>query len=118
MKIAEKLPQELVDNIRARLTSDIVANNAEIMRKVRDGISIQTQIDATEAQMNTLFNNVNKSNKYFWPALVSPGSVLTARPASYSHGSYEEMELKLQYSYEAWEETPGAIDWVRQKLNR
>lgn len=29
MKIAEKLPQELVDNIRAHLTSDIVANNAE-----------------------------------------------------------------------------------------
>lgn len=118
MKIAEKLPQELIDDIRAHLTGDIVGNNAEIMRKVRDGISIQPHIDAIEAQMNGLFIKVNESNKYFWPALVNPGSALTARPGAYSMGSYEEMQLKLQYSYEAWEETPGAIEWVRQKLKK
>ncbi|PIA94688.1 hypothetical protein CB0940_08057 [Cercospora beticola] len=118
MKIAEKLPQELLDDIRAHLTGDIVGNNAEIMQKVRDGISIQLHIDGIEAQMNTLFNNVNKSNKYFWPALVKLGLALTARPTSYSHRSYKELELKLQYSYEAWEETPRAIEWVRQKLKK
>lgn len=116
VKIAEQLPQELIDNVRQHLTSEIVARNDGLMQQVRDGVSVQPWVDNVESQMDRMFSSVHESNKHFWSALIDPCAALTARPESYSMGSREEMQLKLQYSYEAWEETPGAIDWVRKKL--
>lgn len=66
--------------------------------------------------MNTLFEDFTKSNSHFWKAIVNPGANLTARPEAYGMGSQDEMQLMLQFNYEAWEETPGAVAWVEDKL--
>lgn len=115
--ITARLPQELVDNIREHLVSEIVSNNTDIMEDVRNGVSIKPHISNVESQLNTLFDAVRNANKHFWPALVDrSASDLDARPAYTSVGGIEEMQVELQHSYAAWEETPGAIEWVRGHL--
>ncbi|KXT13518.1 hypothetical protein AC579_4174 [Pseudocercospora musae] len=76
------------------------------LRKIKTKEAVQVALDQAAKQ----------NNKHFWPAIVDPGCALTARPETYSMGSKEEMELMLQYLYEAWEETPGAVEWVKRRL--
>lgn len=69
-------------------------------------------------QFKDLYAAVKSSNKHFWPALLNPGKHLTARPEAYSHGSLAQMQLVLQYSYDAWTETPGAVDVIRELFRK
>ncbi|SMQ52668.1 unnamed protein product [Zymoseptoria tritici ST99CH_1A5] len=115
-EVTEQLPQELVDNIRKHLISDIVAGHAGLMQDVRDGVFIKAYIENIESQMNAMFDVIHKANKHFWPAMVNPGSHLTARPEYTGQGSVMEMQVELQNAYPAWKQTPGAIDWIEAKL--
>jgi len=108
--LGEKVAQELLDNIRGQLVSSIVARNKDIMQS-EDQTAI---IQKLESQVEKLYQAVNKSNKYFWPALLRPGRHLTARAQMYSDGTPEHMELVLQYSYASWVETPGVIDMIKE----
>lgn len=111
--IATKLPQELLDNVRKHLVSDVVAGNTKIMQDVRNGVSIKPHIDNIEAQMTTMFDAVHEANSYFWDALVERDpDDLEASPEYMSAGTIEEMQVELRHAHLAWEETPGAIDWV------
>ncbi|KAK9234680.1 hypothetical protein V1525DRAFT_412346 [Lipomyces kononenkoae] len=106
-------PREILDNIRGKLVSTIVAGNKEIM----DSNDQRLAIERLESQVAQWYNVVKESNRYFWPALIRPGNNLTARPQYYGHGTPEEMRLVLQYSYESWLETPGAIDLIREQMD-
>lgn len=108
--LGEKVPQELLDSIRGQLVSSIVAGNKDIMQNQDQTVLIKK----LESQVEELFKAVNTSNKYFWPALLRPGSNLNARPQMYSKGTVEHMQLVLQYSYASWVETPGAIDMIKE----
>lgn len=115
--ITAQLPQELVDNIRGHLVSDIVGSNTKIVEDVRNGVSIQAPIDNIESQLATMFDTVEDANSHFWSALVIRDRFdLDATPAYTSAGGVEEMQVELQNCHAAWEETPGAIDWVSAKL--
>ncbi|RFU26167.1 hypothetical protein B7463_g10180, partial [Scytalidium lignicola] len=108
------LPQEILDNIRAKLVSTIVTGNKEIMDSNDQGPAIEK----LESQVAQLYKAVEKTNKHFWPALIRPGNNLKARPSYFSHGTPEEMQLVLQYSYDSWLETPGAIDLIREQVGK
>ena len=112
--VGEKLPQELLDNIRDQLVSTIFAKNKDIM-KSRDQSAL---IEKMESQVRKLYTAIKRENGYFWSALLQPGAHLTARPGAYSHGSQAQMQLVLQYSYDSWVETPGAIDVVRNLVKK
>ena len=89
--LGEKVPQELLDNIRGQLVSSIVARNKDIMQ-AEDQTAL---IKKLEFQVKELFQAVDKSNKFFCPALLRPGKHLTARPQMYSSGTVEHMQLVL-----------------------
>ena len=104
--MGEKLSQEALDNITV---STIFAKNKDIMES--EGQS--ALIEKLESQVKKLYTAVKRENEYFWPALLRPGAHLTARPVAYGHGTPQQMQLVLQYNYDSWVETPGAIDVVR-----
>lgn len=104
-------PQEILDNIRESLVSSIVASSKEIMESNDQGPAIKR----LESQIEKLYKGVQKLNKHFWPALIRPGNNLSARPDLLSEGTPQEMQLVLQYSYDSWVETPGAIDLIRKQ---
>ncbi|OBT81374.1 hypothetical protein VE02_09963 [Pseudogymnoascus sp. 03VT05] len=107
--IGQKLPQEVLDNIRYQMASNIISQRRDII----ESDNLDPLIDDFQTQVSDMYNAVDKSNRYFWPALLRPGDNLIARPGAYSRGSKEEMQLKLLYSYNSWAETPGAIDYIR-----
>lgn len=107
-----KLPQELIDKVREQLVSNPVRNNKDILHSD----DLTPRIKEIETQVDQLYDYVKRQNKFFWPALVDPLPHLGQKPEYYSFGNEAEMQLILNYSYLAWEETPGAIDAIRQKM--
>ena len=108
--IGEKVPQEIIDGIRTQLvTGTVIARHI----KVTDIDSQKSVIQKLEGQIKDLYTAIDARNKHFWPALLNPGANLAARPSAYSHGTGSEMQLVLKYNYDAWSETPGAIDVIR-----
>lgn len=109
--IGEKVPSEILDSIQRHIVqSPIISSN----RKLMERCDHSDDIEVLECQIDDLFMAVQMANPFFWRRLVNPGRHLTARPAAYSKGSVEEMQLVLQYSYDAWIETPGAIDMIEE----
>jgi hypothetical protein len=91
---------------RVKLTSSIVE---KIVEKELD----TSTIEKLEGQVKQLTRRVWETNKYILPACEYPGRHLVAQPPYYSPGSEEEMESVLKYCWNAWEETPGAWEYLK-----
>lgn len=109
--VGRKVPQELLDRIGEHLIGphltsrrDVIESDEKRPQLIRD----------VRAQIRGMYQVVNRANKYFWPALLKPGSNLTARPEYTGDGDPGQMQLALQHSYDAWIETPGALEEIRQ----
>jgi hypothetical protein len=113
---ADKVSAELLNGIRSHMLSLAAQNNATLVRDVENGRDVKGHIYQLEQQVETLFDNPNDANRYYWAAVVEPGSHLTARPPHYSAGTISEMQLALAQTYDAWAETPSAIEWVKSKV--
>lgn len=107
------LPQEIRDNIKNHIPkSSVIASSSELM-----GLENYTfEIARVARQVNQLYEWVKKANKYYWPAILEPGRHLTARPGTRGPGSVEEMQLKLQFSYDSWNEAPETIEVIKSEL--
>ena len=114
--IGEKVPLELFNSIQDNLISAAVASNEIVLKNTKDGNSLSHHIDTIESQINEVFDRADNANEHLWPALIEPGHHLSARPQAYSLGTVEEMQLTLRYNYRSWIETPGAINFVKAKL--
>ena len=116
--VGEKVPQEILDSIREQLVSPIVGRNTKLQQAVREGKSLTPYIKKIDSQIDELFRAIQSGNKHFWPTLLDPGTNLSARPDHYSSGTPQEMQLALRYNYQAWVETPGAVEVISAKLLR
>lgn len=110
--IGQKVPREIFDNICSHMVGNIVAQRQDIM----DGENLDQLIKDLQEQVLHMYQAVEKENKYFWPALLEPGSNMWTRPESFTIGSEEEMQLVLQYSYVSWAESPGAIFYISKLM--
>ncbi|KAJ5707194.1 hypothetical protein N7488_006995 [Penicillium malachiteum] len=112
--VGPKVPREILNLIQNTIPeSPLVRENRMIMGgEDQDRL---TYIERLKGQIDQLYEKTDNANPYFWPHLLNPGHHLNDRPASYSMGSVEEMTLALQWTYAAWTETPGAIDFIKAK---
>lgn len=113
--LGDRVPPEIVGNIQRYVPqSTIISSNITTMYHT-DHDSL---IEELSSQVELLYTAVDRANDTFWLALVNPENEdhLNARPDSYSHGSEEEMQLNLQYSINAWLETPGAMDFITETV--
>jgi hypothetical protein len=108
---SNKLPAEIVDQIRSDLLKGGVVGDL----KGREPAQLITDLSS---QIEQLIMTVKKANKHFWPALLDPGRHINARPEAYIRGSVEEMQIKLHYSADAWQENPDALAYIRNKAGR
>lgn len=104
------VPREILDTIQRYSFISLVASESKIIE--RDDQTMH--IIRLRSQTRKLYRTVNKANPHFWPALLEPGDHLKARPTSYGRGDKGQMQLVLQYNYNAWSETPGAIGIIRE----
>lgn len=112
----DKVPAELLDAIRSHMLNPVAHNNATLMRDVENGRDIDGHIGQLQRQLDALFYTLQYFNEHYWAAVVEPGSHLTAHPPHYSLGSVSEMQLALGQTYDAWAETPGAIEAIKRNL--
>jgi hypothetical protein len=99
------VPRELLDTIQQHSANTVIASNPTILER-----EDQTpHIAKLQEQVQVLYAAIHKANPHFWPALLKPGDNLTQRPNLYGFGDKGQMQLVLQYNYNAWAETPGAI---------
>ena len=70
-------------------------------------------IKILKSHVHTLYSAIGQANTHFWGALIDPGSRLDERPDCYAMGSEEETVLVLKYSYDAWKESPGAVEVIK-----
>lgn len=114
--LACKLPQEILDYIRERhVATEIVAANQEVLRDVRNGKDAESlYMRPLEQQLSEMFHAIRRKSAEFWPAIVR-GQSLEDR---FEDQSDEEWILVVAVSSgrEAWDETPGAIEWVKEQL--
>ena len=106
--IGHKVPPEILDNICSQMVGYIVFKRKDIMK----GENLDSMIEKLEGDVLRMYLDVEMSNRHFWPALLRPGLNLSVRPKVFSPGGVEEMQLGLQHTYDAWAESPGAIDYI------
>jgi len=94
-------PQRYVSGITARHHERFAHASAEIS-------------DMLKLQVMNMYVGVWFSNELFWPALLSPDEDLRIRPNMGWKGSKQEMQISLQQTYNAWVESPGAIEVMRE----
>ncbi|KAF1984134.1 hypothetical protein K402DRAFT_150694 [Aulographum hederae CBS 113979] len=108
--VGAKMPQELVDNTQHFLqrTNIIRGNQTIIGSKDHTGL-----ISKLEAQVHTVMKGVERQNKFYLPALLAAELHLGQKPEYFSRGNVEEMQISLNYTYDAWKETPGALEMLK-----
>lgn len=113
----KQIPREILDNVQNQLLGETITRNPLSKDLMTKKDVLEETVNDLRMQIIQLYEAVSNANPHFWPALVEPGRHLTARMEAYSRGSVQEMQLFLQYSYDSWAETPGAIDIIEQLKN-
>jgi len=73
--------------------------------------------DFLQGQIVGMVVGITVANEHFWPVLLSPSDNLTVRPHGYTRGSKQEMQIVLQHCYNAWFESEGSFEVVREVLS-
>lgn len=110
------IPPEIFDTIRSHVPrSPIVSQNRALLQRYDHTADIRE----LEAQVSQLYAHIHKANPHCWGILLYPGFLLEKeeRPGAYSPGSFEEAQLMLGHSYDAWAETPGALAIIKAKYD-
>jgi hypothetical protein len=102
--VKEKVPQEVLDNIRTKLASPIIAGNRQIIERGDHSADIAR----LKSQISALVARLKRNNEHFWPMLLDPGAALKTKPTYYSMGTREESIIAVQQSFDSWDKTPGA----------
>ncbi|KAF2826190.1 hypothetical protein CC86DRAFT_394240 [Ophiobolus disseminans] len=107
------VPREILDNIQEYSTITDTTGLSRMLEREDQ----RRLIAKVKKQVNDLYAAVEKINRHFWPALIEPGDNLRVQPTRYTYGDEAQMQLVLQYNYNSWAETPGAIG-VIEELSR
>ena len=108
--IGDKVPPEVLSNIRLHLvTTNIISNNTAMMHSYDHGHLIHELKD----QVRHLYTAVQRDNPLCWPALLRPEQHQAVDISARNWELGDEVAWLLPNFYDSWAETPGAIDFIR-----
>ena len=116
LKFVRDLPNlsEAREGVRFQpATETVVAENERLISAAENQA---IGIEMLEQQIEQLHEAVDDMNRYLWNGFLWPANFLDyePEPGSYDHGSVLEMRVLVQHFYDAWMETPGALDKIRE----
>lgn len=111
-EVGTRLPREILDNILQFSVGSIVGRNRRILEQADHTPRIQN----LKVQVKRFFDYVHKTNSDFWPALLRLGLLRTQKLIHPPSGDWGRFQIKTQYYYTAWAETPGAIEVIKSLL--
>lgn len=92
------------------LKNSTIARNPNVAVLSPYGTSLE--LDNIKGQIRQLYDAVHNANPHFWAELIDPDEKLSAAPAVYSSGSKEEMQTTIMWTWQAWNETFGALEII------
>ena len=107
--LSRKVPEDIIHCIQMDSVQGTVL---ERRKDVWQNRSLRAAIKTTQRHINELYGAMNRNNKDFWPALLDPEEHLKAKITEHPHGTLQKMQHALQQSYDAWLETPYALDFI------
>lgn len=110
------IPREVFDAVRPHLPRSPIITQDKAMLERDDHTA---EIHNLEEQVRQLYSHIHKQNPYCWRLLLYPGSFLEKdeKPGMFSPGSFEEAQIMLGHSDDAWAETPGARAIIKAKYD-
>lgn len=111
--VARRLPREVLDQIRSFLPqSTAVTGNRHVM-ELRDYTGLVS--DLTH-QIDCLYSVVKRMSDRFWPVMLDHYDHFEGRFRVHDRIGAAECPGGLRNSYDSWIETPGALDYLRAKI--
>lgn len=114
--VGDRLPQELVDEVRSHMVSSSTCSNTRLLRDIGNGKDLASYTTELESQIEKMWTAVQTWNGFYWKAVAKPGKHLDARPDYTSQGDAGELQVSLKQTHAAWAETPGALQWVKDRV--
>lgn len=111
--LSAKLPQELVDNVKTYVPrSPLLAGN-RLPRKLEVRSAL---MDKLNKQIVTLYHRIKARQRYLWQKLVDGHDHRSPRREAGLPNDKEEVQFVLDFAYDAWIETPGSIDEIKDMM--
>jgi len=105
---------DLRDTFSEGVIGDIVMGYPKIWDAGEGVVDPEPYIEKIKGQIKKMYEAVEEGNPYFWKTLVSPGDSLRFKPGMYVPGERTEVNIEMQYWYNVWVETPGAIGVIEE----
>lgn len=115
-----KVPPEIVGLVREHVATHTIKNDHFLWKEVRTGESLRSRILSVQKHLEGLFASIRDSHPHFGDGLRGCKRLecgMLVEPDVITTGKLE-MEAVRTYrqSYDSWAGTPGALEWVRDKL--
>lgn len=107
--LGDKAPEDRTELVNEYARSDVLLSRMDIVQRPDYKEVIADLWD----QVRAMYAEVDKANKYFWPAIVDPTPYANPALGLYTRGSREEVLVKFRYAWYSWAETPGAVELIR-----
>ena len=108
-----KLPQEIQDQVCEQL----LAPHLDARKAFIETSDLSLLIEDITEQLGHIIRKVNQINHFLWSCFPSSESIPSLYPLQSDEDAAEAQKV-LQYSYDAWIETPGAIEVMEQLLHK
>lgn len=108
-ELGEGAPADRVGLVREVCMSDVLLHRPDVVNEP-DLMPMMTRL---KEQIVKLYGEIDKYNKYFWPALMNPEKYSHATPGIYTFHSEAETVLAFRQSWYSWSESPGALDVLK-----
>ncbi|KAG9194958.1 hypothetical protein G6011_00078 [Alternaria panax] len=105
-------PETFTEKYRSSIVLDLYKKSLPYGNPLRSDMNLY---DGLAYHVRELYRVVDRVNKHFWPALLASGhgKNLEIRQGPSTMGSRGEAIVTLEDYYDAWAETPNAINFVR-----
>ena len=114
--LRSRLPPEIVSDVRKYVPwTSIVADDRTFTHGEPD--EWIGRLDQVKNEVDALYAAVTQKNAHFFPRLLKPGNIFAIQPRKWKDGSVEHAAVAMMCTYRAWIETPGAIEFVRKRVD-
>ncbi|KAJ5360108.1 hypothetical protein N7517_009299 [Penicillium concentricum] len=113
-EMATEKNRKIIDEM-IELKNSTIAKNLHVANLT--SLEAQPEIEKVKAQIRKFYEIVNKANPYFWPELIDPDNTLNSAPSFSAPGSRQEMQAAIMQTWQAWNETFGAIHIIHAIAN-
>jgi hypothetical protein len=115
--LGRRLPQELLDIILPYMAdSPYIIRSCE-PKVLFDLLADDSCVTTLEAQIAWLYRGVNSINPRYFPCMLDHYASFDSRFRIWTRMGASECVSELRNSYDAWIETPGAMEYLREMVS-